>query len=216
MSDLNPFSPTAIPSRPIIQSSENFVVALKSIGGQVVKSAKDDLIIPATQDFVNALAGGPGNLGRGSSGSEVSQNQDYWKREQIDQEELERQQLRRLRHQELTATPIYDRHSEEVKSQIEALRKELQALAKDLGSMASSTLKAIDEEVANPGTYHLNFFEKLRQFIILLRKQINDSQNWLELAYARKAAKSRYWGNVGKSGTKFMLSSERSVATSTG
>jgi hypothetical protein len=75
---------------------------------------------------------------------------------------------------------------------------------------------AIEEEVTTPGTYHLNFFEKLKQFIILMRKQVQDSQSWLEMSYSRKKAQNGYWSGFKKSGTKFSLSSERYMATSSG
>ena len=79
-----------------------------------------------------------------------------------------------------------------------------------------SLQKAIEAEIENPGTYHVNFFEKLKKFIIQLRKQVAESGNWLEISNQRKVAQRHYWGNVKKSGTKYMLSHDRSVATQPG
>jgi hypothetical protein len=195
------------------RTPQNFAEALKSIGGYTVQSAKRDLIGPTVKDIVNTFTGGPTT----NQSLENNRSADSWNNEWLRQKEIDAEVERRRRHQEVLATPVYDRHAEETKAQINALRQELKALAKELGTLANSTAKAIDEEIENPGTYHVNFFVKLKKFIIMLRQQVADSKNWLDVSYARKSAKNYYWGaGVGKSGTKYMLSSERYMATSAG
>lgn len=196
----------------VSRQPQNFVEALKSIGGHTLKSASNDLIKPIGNDVMSAFTGSP----TWSSGSETSLSPDQWSQEFSGTRERDRELFRYRRHQEIIAQPVYDRHEEEVKAQIEAIQKELRLLAQELGSMGDSIQKAIETEIASPGTYHLHFFDRLRRFIILLRKQVTDSKNWLEVSYARKQAKNVFWGNVNKSGTKYLLSSEHSVATSAG
>lgn len=122
-----------------------------------------------------------------------------------------------MRHKEvLNTTPIYDRRQEEVKAQIKQIQEELRALAKDLTNLSLTTQKALNEVIVNPGTYHISYLEKLRRFVINLRKQVQNANNWLELSYHRRQSKQHYWGSVKQSGTKFMLSQERYMATSAG
>jgi hypothetical protein len=177
-----------------IRKPQNFVEALKSVGGYQKT--------PLTPYSNEAFPQSPENHGG------------YSRFEQ--QEALRQQELRRKRHFEITSTPLYDRHQEEIRKQIEALRMELRALVKELASLGSSVQKAIDEEIASPGKYHVSYFEKLRLFIVNLRKRVSESNSWMAISAQRKAARNVYWGNVKKSGTKFMLSSERTLATQTG
>ena len=67
-----------------------------------------------------------------------------------------------------------------------------------------------------PGVYHLNFLEKLRETIIFLSKSIKESFNWLAVCNSRAKKRSHYWSQVKKSGTKYMLSQERYMATQAG
>ncbi|MEK7119300.1 MAG: DUF5660 family protein, partial [Patescibacteria group bacterium] len=66
-----------------------------------------------------------------------------------------------------------------------------------------------------PGVYHLNFFERLKSMLKILREQIEDSSSWLSLQNNRKK-KKRYWGMYKKHGTSFGLSHERNLATQAG
>lgn len=174
--------------KPVIKRQpQNFVEALKSVGGHTSQPINDENL--ASLDYLKS-------------------SEENWP-------SYQEKALRR--HQEvLNATPLYDRREEEVKAQIKALQDELKALAKDLANLSLTTQKALDEEIASPGHYHVSFFEKLRHFIINLRKQVANANNWLELSYARRKSKQYYWSGVQKGGTKFMLSQERYMATSAG
>jgi hypothetical protein len=207
----SPFSqkPKTKPAR----APQNFVEALKGIGGYTASSVKNDLLSSGFHDVADAFSGQP----MGASPAEGLSNPDRSENEWLRQKEIEAETARRERHREIAeVTPIYDRQAEAVKAQVEALRQDLQALANELGSMAQSTQNAIEAEIAHPGTYHVSFFEKLRHFIILLRKQVSESQNWLELSYNRRQAQNLFWGNFNKSGTKYLLSAEHYMSTSAG
>lgn len=200
------------PARKKKRQPVNFAEALKSIGGQTAKSIKDDLIVGVGQDAVGSVTGSPGsNLEQSQSpdqpSAEFIQNQEH----QINQEAALRQ-----RHKEVIAMPVYDRREEEIKSEITLLQEELKKLAQEIAVLGISTQKAVEEELVDPGTYHLGYFQKLRRFIVLLRKQVSESKNWLAVSYQRKQSQKAYWGGVKKSGTKFMLSQERYMATSAG
>jgi hypothetical protein len=197
-----------------VSQHANFIEALKSIGSSTVKSVKDDVLKGTGTDLLNQTVSPTNQSPFPESQFSPDMFQPDWFREQGP--DIESEVARRQRHSELNLTPLFDRREEEIKAQIKSLREELAALAKDLGNLGRTVQVAIDEEISHPGTYHVNYFEKLKKFILNLRKQVNQSASWLEVSYARKASKKHYWGGVQKGGTKFMLSHDRSVATQTG
>jgi hypothetical protein len=218
MFDPNPFVSQSTKKPPFKHRPQNFLEALKSIGGQTVSSLKNDVLKGTATDALNSLSG---NIPRSPQlnspyGSESNLNPFYpeWNQNPENQARIERH---RARHREIiNATPLYDRRQEETNKQIKRLQDELRALAKELANLGTSVQKAIEEEIASPGIYHLSFFEKLRQYISILRKQVAESKDWLAISNQRKSAQNVYWGNVKQSGTKFMLSHERTLATQTG
>lgn len=190
--------------RPTAQKSHaNFIEALKSIGGQTVNSFAGDVVGGVSRDFIQNLTGS------GAIPRNPESDLDTEARIRAEQQRLER-------HREVAETKVFDRKELETKTKIRVIQDELQLLAKELAGMDQQLEKAIQEEITNPGTYHLNFFEKLRRFLLDLRKRVADSTNWLEISNQRKAAQQGFWGNVGKSGTKYLLSQERTVATQSG
>lgn len=195
-----------------VRKTVSFVEALKNIGGQTVNTLKNDVVKGTLTDGVNFL------VGNGRTPSNGGEQPPSWGNEWLPNRERDWQQemIRRERHKEVTSINVFDRNQEELKAQIKALQDQLHALAKDMDQLSYGVASAIDQEITSPGTYHLNFLEKLKNLIIQLRIQVADSKNWLELSYQRKAAQNSYWAGFGKSGTKYSLSSERAIATSAG
>lgn len=192
------------PKKPASQKNHaSFIEALKSIGSQTASSLGGDVVGGVAKDFVHDLTGS--RIPR----RDQENSQDIESR--IRQEALALQ-----RHREVNETKIFDRKEEEVKAKIAAIKEQLKLLIKELAGMDKELEKAIEEETVNPGTYHLNFFEKLRTFLLDLRKKVADSANWLEVSNQRKASQQGYWGNVKRSGTKYLLSQERTLATQAG
>lgn len=111
---------------------------------------------------------------------------------------------------------VYLRSENETKAQIQNLLVEIKSFAKAAGALGQQVEIAAMQAPTNPGVYHQNFFAQLRIFISDMRKKVESSQNWLATTNARAGKKSFFWGNVQKSGTKFMLSQERYMVTTTG
>jgi hypothetical protein len=202
----NPFQPRP---RPNSKSPTSFIEALKSIGGQTVKSATKDLVGGVGRDFVQSLAGGPGYQNQ----SETKRTNEW---EQNPEERIREEAWKIQRHRELTETRVFNRKEEEAKAQIKVVQEELAFLVKELAGIDVQLEKAIKEEIITPGTYHVNFFQKLRRLLLDLRKRVSDSSAWLDTAGSRKNAQDGYWGKVATNGTKFMLSQERTMATQAG
>jgi len=211
MNQLNPSPFASNNKKPTIRRPVSFVEALKSIGGQTVNSLKNDVIKGTAQDVLNSVTGN-------YSSSEQRQGPDNAYNEWLRQKELnlEREARQRQRHKEIQAVAIYDARQEEVKTKIKSLQSELKALADEIALLGSEVQNAVNAEIVNPGTYHVSYFDKLRKFIIYLRQQVSESNNWLSISSQRKSAQNAYWGGVKKGGTKFMLSQERYMATSAG
>lgn len=190
------------------QHHQSFIEALKSIGSQTTSTVGKDVVGSVAQNFIQDLTGSRSN-------SEITTENNH--ENSLDIEVRIRQEALAIqRHREINETKVFDRREEETKAKIAAIKEQLQLLAQEIVGMDKQLEKAIEEEIAHPGTYHLNFFEKLRKFILDLRKRVADSANWLEISNQRKAAQQGYWANVKKSGTKYMLSQERTLATQSG
>mgnify|MGYP001560895613 FL=1 len=95
------------------------------------------------------------------------------------------------------------------------MRTELKALSATIKQFTHEVDRAIRDEPIEPGIYHVNFYQRLRSLLLLLREQIDDSRTWLMVSKGKKQ-KKQYWGLYKKHGTKFGLSSERTMATQTG
>ena len=103
----------------------------------------------------------------------------------------------------------------EVKRQIDEVRQELKLLVASVKKVHQELDKAVTETPVDPGIYHLNFYEQLKNFLRMMRQQVEDSGSWLSAFQSRKKKKG-YWGMYKKHGTTFGLSNERSLATSAG
>ncbi len=120
------------------------------------------------------------------------------------QEQLEQERL--LRRQE----------KQEVQVRIQALKEEVTKIAQGTKELQKETTAVIIQETPNPGQYHLNFLESLLQFLMKLRQRIEEGNTWLATFNGRSKKRGHFWNQVKKSGTKFLLSSDRTPATQTG
>lgn len=209
-------------NQPKTQASNhaNFIEALKantaSIATDTANGYIDDFLVGTAKQIGSTL------LNRQPTTSSSSQDQDFNFEEFLHQNE--RDQALRQGHQQVkteyeqTETVIFNRRKQEVDGKIESIRIELQKLATEIVHLDQSTQAVIAQEVVDPGTYHLTFFEKLLNLISHLRKRVAESRNWAALHNQRSTTKSYYWkqANNKVGGTKFMLSQERTLATQTG
>ena len=134
--------------------------------------------------------------------------------EKTSQEELLRRQFEQLQVIHRQEHLIFTRKHQEEQLKIKTLQEELKELIESVKNLDNQIEKTVAQIPVEPGVYHLNFFEKLRQFIYLLRKRVEEANSWLEV-FNKRTAKG-YWARFRKSGTQWSLSSERYVATSVG
>jgi hypothetical protein len=203
------------PKKQQTYQSDSFFEALRELGDQTAKSGKDAAAGIAS-DMVHQVT--PGGLHSQPVSGELRPNQAILIEEEIrrreeDARRKERTHFEYVRRQEKL---VYSKKQEEVKLQIQAIQEELKTLIGEASGLAHEVEVAVEQAVVEPGIYHFNFFDKLRQLLILLRKKIADSKTWMHAVNTRAKQRSFYWAQVGKSGTKFLLSQERYMSTQAG
>ena len=215
MSHLNPKSSKNSSNK---VSHVNFIEALKSTGASIAqdtaKGFTNDFLKGTAKQFTETIFNSSSQPTQPQPDQENFDFQEYLQ----SSEKRTRAQDRVKYEYEQSETVIFNRRQEEVNQKIEQIRLELKSLAKEIVFLDQSTQSAIEEELVEPGTYHLNFFEKLISFIRTMRKRVAESRHWAAMQSQRSQTKSYYWkmSNKKAGGTMFSQSQERTVATQTG
>ncbi len=111
---------------------------------------------------------------------------------------------------------IFTRQHEEEQAQVKTIQEELKRLAQSVQNLDKEIVKTVEQIPVEPGVYHLNFLEKIKQIVILLKKRVEEASTWLEIFNQKAAKRQGYHFKTQKFGTQYSQSSERYVATSTG
>ncbi|OGG08526.1 hypothetical protein A2154_04500 [Candidatus Gottesmanbacteria bacterium RBG_16_43_7] len=188
------------PKKVQTQFNTNVLEALKDLGSGVGKSMARDVTGPMANDMLASLFGTPLK-----SSGELRPNQEV----NIGQEQTYPQAPRA----EIYRQPVADIVERDLERQIASIRQELSQLIASVKKLDTQIEKAVSETPVEPGVYHLNFFERLKNMILLLRQQVDNSSSWLAMFTTRKKRRMGYWGMYKKHGTTFGLSSERNIAT---
>ncbi len=124
----------------------------------------------------------------------------------------------RIRTREITSEEriVFSAKEEEMKIKIRILQEEARKMASAVEKLNQVIKNATLETPPKVGIYHENFLLKLISFIKSLTKRIEDSSVWLTNWHRRVKKIPFYWAQFKKSGSKFMLSSERYMATQAG
>lgn len=186
----------------------NFLEALRELGQDMASEAKMQVKQMVTTDIPESFGiTGSGTLKPNESLTVQPRN------ETRSQETAINGRLHQMREEEQAQ---YRRNEAQMREQIKSIQEEIRRLASSVGSFAQEVQAATSQAVVNPGVYHRNFFSQLRTLIVAMRKRVDESRHWLAESNSRGKKKSYYWGQVQKSGTSYLLSSERYMVTSTG
>lgn len=134
------------------------------------------------------------------------------------EQKIRQQERMRAESQRRQEHVLFHRKDEETKKEIEQIKIELKKIIKATGEISEVLIeseKTVTTTTVDAGDYYVNFFQRIRKLIAIAKKRLSESQHWLEVFNQRTKSKSHYWGQVQKSGTKYMLSHERSVVTQT-
>lgn len=117
-------------------------------------------------------------------------------------------------------TVFINQHTQEIKQEIEELRAEIKKLvqeAQDLSSEVINIENAVDQNITDFSEYQLNFFVRIKIFIINYRRNISEAQIWLESFNTKKSRKNAFWSkakNKKSGGEQYLLSGEHSASRS--
>ena len=140
---------------------------------------------------------------------------------QLREQQVRNQERSLLERQRSYEVLVFHRKEEGCKKEIELIKQEIKTLVVQTGKLSSDLVqaeKAVSGRTPDikSGVYYFSFFERIRRLIKLAKKRITESRTWLQEFAGRCKAKSYYWGQTQKSGTKFMLSQERYMSTQAG
>lgn len=196
----------------------NVLESLKDVGNTAQKSIKEDLLKSTSEEFFKQLFG---------QKEEKKYSGDIIPGETLELNEVysgQREENEKLRKQISLERNLFNEQKNQSDKELNQLRIQLHALMQEVGELAKVT-QNIGEDIevasmqapANPGIYHLVFFEKLLEFIKTFRRKIENADVWLQSSNKR-AQKKDFWGTFTsrKGGTKFLLSQEHYIARSTG
>lgn len=113
------------------------------------------------------------------------------------QEEAKKARLKKELHDRINPvemTDIFNARREQVAREIDQLREELKKLTFEIASFHKEvdiTLMTAISDPGEQGKYYLNFFQKLRAFIMMLRQQVRSARTWMQQSNIKKAKKKR-------------------------
>lgn len=200
-------------------SSDNFLEAFRDLGTNFVDTFKNDVVKGTGKRMIDALTENQkqdNDFSLTPGSKDFSDSSFLFQKESDLEKKYQRQIGQQIEIVKKEEKLLWSKENRETKLQVQALQQEIQQLVKASDNLAKEIEIASFQLPPETGKYHINFFERLRNLIRALRSKIQESSLWL--AEWNKKAKRRnyYWGQVKKSGTKFMLSSDRQVATQTG
>lgn len=194
----------------------NIIESLKDIGGDF-SGQSADLLKNTSEDFLKELLG-MGRVQVKRSG-EMKPGESFEMSQVLSGKEEENKKLRAQISLERNLSSDEKRLSQEkmqeLRIQLQAITVEIGKLAASTGELATQTEIAMVEVPANPGIYHVIFFEKILEFLQSFRLKIDQASVWLGSANKR-AEKKNYWSMYKKKGSSFLLSPDHYLSRSAG
>lgn len=186
-------------------TNDSVLESLRDLGSGVTKTLAKDVIGNIASDALSSLFGQP-------TGGDIKPRQPVVE----SFPEYNPNRLSPIRRPEVYKPFVADNKEESgLKEKVAGVRAELVGLAATIKKFNREVERAVQDIPTRPGVYHLNFLERLRGVIQILRQTIEDSGSWLSL-WSQRKKKKQYWGMYKKHGTSFGLSSERGVSTQAG
>lgn len=114
-------------------------------------------------------------------------------------------------------TIFVNQHSQEIKKEIEELRIEIKKLIQVTENIDSQIENSIDQNISEFNEYQLNFFQRIKNFIINFRKNISEAGIWIESFSRRKSKRNAFWNRARdhkSGGEQYLFSGEHSASRS--
>ncbi|KUK78896.1 MAG: hypothetical protein XD95_0720 [Microgenomates bacterium 39_7] len=185
---------------------------------------KDELVKNLPQEFLAQITAKKNFSGEIRPGQTIKPDEqesqeikDY--QQLIRQQEIAKQKIDFQRRVNFTETSLKLKDSRETNIKINQIKEQIKAIADNMSQInhqVETIETAAEENIPQRSRYQLNFLELLLSFLKDLRERVEEGNTWL-IAFQKKTNKKSYfWGQVKKSGSKFLLSSDRTPATQTG
>ncbi len=193
----------------------NVLESIKDLGSSTGQALKKDFFTQTSEQFLKEMFGGEkkplsGDLTPGVS-LEIA---DLFSGKSKENEKLKAQlSTERNLHEE--EKNLIKEKSDQLKLQLHALMQEVLALAKTTQNLGEQVEVASIQAPANPGVYHIVFFEKVLEFLKSFRQKIENAGLWLA-ASNKRAEKKNYWSMYKKKGSSFLLAPDHYLQRSAG
>ncbi len=171
----------------------------------------------ALNPFSEALAKTGSSFSDAVSGSKDQSNLlEQQKKEILANQEKEL--LRKKLHDQVNpvdTTEVFLQEELRTKKALEKIRQELVLLVEDIKQFRTELAIATQQRVVSPGiqgTYHYNFFNQLRNTIVLLRQQVKSARTWLRTSNGKKQKVSMMRGHQATKAVHDMQFHEQKMA----
>lgn len=158
----------------------------KQFSGDQIPSNNTDL-------FSDALARTGGSFADMNQANQGSY--DPAEQQRVLEEQRKKEMMRKKLHDQINPVntiDIFNAREKQVKREIESLRKELKALVVEVQDFHKEVEVTLMTEIVNPGEqgkYYINFFQQLRNLIMLLRQKISSAKTWATQLNGKKSKK---------------------------
>jgi len=195
---------------------QNVLESLKDLGADT-SSQMGDLLKSTSEDFFKELLGIPKPQKKISG--ELQQGQSLQMNEAMsgkaEENKLLRQQISMERQMAGDEKALANEKMQKLRVQLQAMTSEIAKLASATSDLAQETQIAMVQAPAEPGVYHIVFFEKVLEFLQSFRKKIENASVWLS-GSNKRAEKKNYWSMYKKKGSSFLLSPDHYSQRSAG
>lgn len=209
-------TPQSQKKKPAAPRGDSFVEQIKSIGSSTVSALKNDVVKGSAQSIFESIVGSSQKQATPPENQQTEVFKNWMADRENQAAEQARQDERLFQNQRHNQEKVlFSFNDEKLKREIDSVRQEIALLVQSMGQVQTQIEQAVIQNVVDPGVYHLNFFRNLKNWIRTMRLSLENASSWLETA-SNRGKESYYWKQVGKSGTKYSMSSERNVQMGAG
>ncbi|MFZ2153169.1 MAG: DUF5660 family protein [Microgenomates group bacterium] len=124
-----------------------------------------------------------------------------------------------INHLQQEQTVLFDQRQKELEKSLIELREAIKGLADTTDNLGKDVQNVVVSEIVDVSEYQVNFFVRVRNFILGVKQSISETSLWVQSFAAKKKKRNYFWNtakNKKKGGDAFMFSDESSVARSVG
>lgn len=130
----------------------------------------------------------------------------------------QKEMLRKKLHDQVNpvdTTEVFIQEELKTKKALERIRQELVLLVEDIKQFRKELAIATQQRVVSPGvqgSYHYNFFNQLRDFIVTIRQQVKSARTWLHTTNGKRQKTNMMRGYHGTKNAHDQMHHEQKMA----